>query len=305
MRRVEVNLDHPKELALVSKAFSSEVRIEIIKLLCKEQHNINEIADKLSLAPSTAAAHVRVLEEAGIITTTLLPGIRGSMKLCSLQVSKVILDVNTALAGCTNVECIQMPIGNYVDYRVTPTCGMVGTQGAIGQEDEPRIFYHPDRIKAALLWFGSGYVEYRFPNNTIQTGTFSRIDISAEICSEDHEYNLNCPSDITLWVNGIEAGTWRCPSDFGGRRGKLNPDWWPEKNTQYGILKTWSITEGGIYLDDSKCSERTLRDFMLSEKDFISVKIGIKDDAICKGGVNLFGSGFGDYEQDIVLKIYK
>lgn len=305
MKLVELSLDDTRELALFAKAFSSDARIEIIKLLCKEQLNINEIAEKLELAPSTAAAHIKVLEEAGVITTTLLPGIRGSMKLCALAINKAIISVDTKHAMFKNVESIEMPIGNYVDYKVTPTCGIVGIEGAIGEEDEPRCFYHPDRVKAALIWLRGGYVEYRFPNNSIQNESLSRMEISAEICSEDHEYNLNCPSDITLWVNGIEAGTFRCPSDFGGRRGKRNPEWWPDKNTQYGLLKTWSLTEAGIYLDDIKCSDRSLHDFKLSENDYISVKFGIKEDAVCKGGMNLFGSGFGDYEQDIVMKIYR
>jgi len=33
------------------------------------------------------------------------------------------------------------------------------------------------------------------------------------------------------------------------------------------------------------------------------VKIGIKEDAAHKGGINIFGDGFGDYPQDIVLKL--
>ena len=32
-------------------------------------------------------------------------------------------------------------------------------------------------------------------------------------------------------------------------------------------------------------------------------KIGIKPDAIHKGGINLFGKNFGDYKQSIILKI--
>ena len=61
-----------------------------------------------------------------------------------------------------------MPIGNYVDYQVEPTCGLVGEKGPIGEEDEPRGFYDPKRTKAKLLWFGRGYVEYRFPNNILK-----------------------------------------------------------------------------------------------------------------------------------------
>ena len=35
-----------------------------------------------------------------------------------------------------------------------------------------------------------------------------------------------------------------------------------------------------------------------------SVRIGVKEDAVHKGGMNLFGNGFGDYPQDIVMKMW-
>lgn len=305
LKSIDLDLDAGKQLAAVGKALSSEVRIDIIKLLYRQEYNINEIAERLELAPSSAAAHIRVLEEAGIVRTTLLPGIRGSMKLCSLQIECASISLHTKEKGHQQIETIEMPIGNYVDYRVTPTCGIVSLKGPIDDEDEPRCFYNPERMHAKLLWLGDGYVEYRFPNNSIKSGEPSRIEISAELCSEDHDYNMEYPSDITLWVNGIEVATWECPSDFGGRRGRLNPEWWPDKNTQYGMLKTWAITTEGIYLDDEKFSGKTIKEFGLSEREYISVRLGVKEHAIHKGGMNLFGNGFGDYEQDIVMKIYK
>ncbi|WP_455717230.1 ArsR/SmtB family transcription factor [Anaerosporobacter sp.] len=304
LNSIDLNLDDNK-LAIVGKALSSEVRIDIIKLLYRQEYNINEIAEKLELAPSSAAAHIRVLEEAGLIHTTLLPGIRGSMKLCTLQVERIGVSLQTKQISHQQIETIHMPIGNYVDYKVSPTCGIVSLKGPIDDEDEPRCFYNPERVQAKLLWLGDGYVEYRFPNNSIKSIEPSRIEISAELCSEDHDYNIDYPSDITLWINGIEVATWECPSDFGGRRGRLNPDWWPDKNSQYGMLKTWAITTDGIYLDDEKYTRKTIKEYALSEREYISVRIGVKENAIHKGGMNLFGNGFGDYEQDIVMKIYK
>ena len=35
----------------------------------------------------------------------------------------------------------------------------------------------------------------------------------------------------------------------------------------------------------------------------IKLTIGIKDDAVHKGGINLFGKNFGDYDQAIVMTI--
>lgn len=301
---LKLTLDNVKQLSGIGRALSAETRIEILQLLCNADMNINEIAEALSIPQSSAAAHVKVLEESNLIRTTLQPGIRGAMKVCSKALGDIDIALSSKRSGTDHVEVIHMPIGNYVDYKVEPTCGIVSEKGPIGEEDEPRCFYHPERYKAKLLWFGKGYVEYRFPNNILKNVKEKKIDLSMEICSEDHEYNFDCPSDITVWVNGIEAGTYTCPSDFGGRRGKLNPDWWPDKNTQYGVLKTWSITESGCYIDGSQASDKALSDFGLGKLEYISVKIGIKTDADHIGGVNLFGDCFGDYAQHIKMDIY-
>ncbi len=299
-KTIQLDLDDKEQLVLLAKALSAEVRIEILKLLCRYDLNINEIAERLELPQSSAAAHIKVLEEAGLIITSLKPAVRGSMKVCTKQLKSFNIDLTTDLEEET--EVINMPIGNFVDYYVEPTCGIVSEKGHIDEEDEPRCFYNPDRIKAKLLWFGKGYVEYRFPNKILTNRTEKRLELSMEICSEDHEYNFDFPSDITVWINGIEAGTWNCPSDFGGRRGKLNPDWWPDKNTQYGVLKTWILTEQGTYLDEGKVDSLPIKDYHLSENAYISVRIGIKEDAEHVGGVNLFGDCFGDYAQNIRMK---
>ena len=300
---ISLNLDNVEKLAVIGKALSSEVRIALLKLLCHCSLNVNEIADRMQIPPSSAAMHVKVLEEAGLIRTELLPAVRGSMKVCHKAVDEIMISAGTSM-GTEKVEIINMPIGSYVDYKVVPTCGLVSDKGPIGEEDEPRCFYHQDRAAAQLLWFGEGYVEYRFPNHVLTTAKETRLELSMEICSEDHEYNLEFPSDITVWVNGVEAGTWTCPSDFGGRRGAWNPEWWPDKNTQYGLLKTWVLAENGTYLDEEKLSDVTLNDYRLNESDYISVRIGIKEDAMHKGGINLFGDGFGDYAQGIRMAIY-
>ena len=51
-------------------------------------------------------------------------------------------------------------------------------------------------------------------------------------------------------------------------------------------------------------SRVTIADLKLSEHHSIKVKLGIKDDAQNVGGMNIFGRGFGNYDQDIVLRLY-
>ena len=297
-----INLEEEKELMALGKALSSEIRLKILGLLQEGPLCVNEIAEFLNIPASSAALHVRVLEEAELIRTELKPGIRGYMKLCIRQETSVVLDLQKKSKE-QREEVISMPVGNYVDYKITPTCGMVNEEEYIDGEDEPRCFYDPRRTTAKLVWFSSGYLEYRFPNAGMQKEPVKSLDFSAELCSETADYNLDCPSDITLWINGIEAGTWTCPSDFGGRRGKLNPDWWEDKNSQYGNLKNWHIDETGTYLDGLQVSGRGIEAYTLAEGPYVSVRIGIKEDAEHVGGVNIFGNCFGDYPQDLVMRL--
>jgi predicted transcriptional regulator len=36
----------------------------------------------------------------------------------------------------------------------------------------------------------------------------------------------------------------------------------------------------------------------------VNIRIGIAKNAKHAGGINIFGKGFGDYDQDIILKLF-
>ncbi len=44
--------------------------------------------------------------------------------------------------------------------------------------------------------------------------------------------------------------------------------------------------------------------FELSQHHSIRMRIGIDERADHPGGVNIFGKGFGNYDQDIVMRLY-
>jgi predicted transcriptional regulator len=62
------------------------------------------------------------------------------------------------------------------------------------------------------------------------------------------------------------------------------------------------VTNHGSYVDGIQVSKVTLQDLTLKPGDPIPVRIGIKETALNIGGLNLFGSKFGNYPQDIVLR---
>lgn len=303
-KNIDLNLESTEELYNVAKALASEARLEILKLLNYNSFNVNEIAEKLNIPTSSAALNVKVLEDAGLIHTELQPGVRGSMKVCSRKNDSINIQLDTLkLHSEDNSFYMNMPIGSFVDCMVYPTCGMVNENAFIDSEDKPRLFYNPRRTTAQLIWFHKGYVEYRFPNNILQHGKEKLIEVSLELCSEAPNYRNNWPSDITMWINGMEIGTWRSPGDFGGRRGKLNPSWWSDDCTQYGLLKTWRVTKEGSFIDESKISDVNIEQLNLADGNYITMRIGVKDDAKYVGGINIFGEKFGDYEQNIVMRI--
>jgi predicted transcriptional regulator len=69
------------------------------------------------------------------------------------------------------------------------------------------------------------------------------------------------------------------------------------------VLKQWSVSERGAMIDGVSLSATTIADLNLAQANHIRVRIGVKDDARNKGGLNLFGRKFGNYPQDIVMRM--
>jgi len=291
-----------QNLEEVTKALGSETRLEILRFLSAHTCSVLEIAEALHLPPSTATLHINVLEKAGLIETNLRPASRGLQKVCARVYDRIVIQLPADVEREDSVIEISMPIGAFVDVRVTPTCGLLGEQGIIGHLDDPSTFYEPERMYAQLLWFRKGYVEYRFPNRLPPNVALDDIEVSFEVCSEAPLHHADWPSDITVWIGDVEIGTWTSPADFGGERGALTPAWWDSQNSQYGLLKVWRVTNSGSYVDGIQVSKMTLRNLTLKPGAPILVRIGIKENAANVGGLNLFGSKFGNYPQDIVLR---
>ena len=289
-------------LEAVTKALGSETRLEILRFLSAHTCTLLEIAEALDLPPSTATLHINVLEKAGLIETDLRPATRGLQKVCARVYDRIVIQLPAVAEREDTAVEVSMPIGAFVDVNIIPTCGLLGDLGIIGHLDDPSAFYEPERIHAQLIWFRRGYVEYRFPNRLPPNVTRDDIEVSFEVCSEAPLHHANWPSDVTVWIGDVEIGTWTSPADFGGERGALTPDWWDTQNSQYGLLKVWKVTNNGSFVDGMQVSKISLNDLWLEPGSPIPVRIGIKNGAANIGGMNLFGSRFGNYPQDIVLR---
>lgn len=297
----------PDDGMKVLKGLASPVRARILKLLHhRGRLNVNEISDRLGLPQSTVATNIQVLEKAGLVLTETISARKGQQKMCVARYNEIVVRFESEpRKRDSNLVEVSMPLGLYTSAEVSAPCGLCSTTGIIGLLDVPDSFLDPSRVQAALAWFGRGYVEYKFPNNAklLNLGVES-VEFSMELSSEVPGTNLNWPSDITLWVNDIVAGTWTSPGDYGDKRGVYTPTWWKLKGSQYGKLKTWRIGESGTFVDGVRISDVTIEDIDLPQHHSIRMRIGIDSAAEHPGGVNIFGKGFGNYDQDIVMRLY-
>ncbi len=292
------------ENAEVFKALGSETRLEILSLLVSGDRNINEICLHMNLSQPTVSKHIQILEQVGLIVSEYMPGTQGMQKRCRLRYGQMIVGFESVGESEERLEEVSMPVGLYSLAEAFPQCGLANREKIIGFLDVPQSFLDPDRASAEILWMADGFVEYIFPNTLPMTTEILRMEFICEACSEAPNYNHDWPSDITLWVNNTEVGTWTSPGDFGAKRGALNPSWWIDHMSQYGALKIWAIDREGSSLDGNPLSNITLADANVKPNQPIRLRLGVKRDAMHRGGFNLFGKGFGNYAQDLVLRLH-
>jgi predicted transcriptional regulator len=84
----------------------------------------------------------------------------------------------------------------------------------------------------------------------------------------------------------------------------LNPPWWHDNLNQSGSLKVWQVNETGTSIDGVKASMVKIQDLNIRPWQTTRVRIGVKADARNQGGFTLFGKGFGNYEQDLILRMH-
>lgn len=291
----------------ILRGLSSPVRISILSLLhSRGPLNVNDISDALSLPQSTVATNIQVLEACDLIRTETVKATKGQQKICAARFDEIVLRFDDYdVRARPDVIELSMPLGLYTNCSVSPPCGLCSIEAIIGLLDVPDFFLDPGRMKAGLIWFERGHVEYKFPNNArILQAEIEALEFSMELSSEIPGTNADWPSDISVWVNDVAVGTWTSPGDFGDKRGIYTPRWWKLEGSQYGHLKTWKITADGTFLDGEKIADVALDQLHLAEHHSIRLRIGIDERAEHPGGVNIFGKGFGNHDQDIILRLH-
>ena len=298
------NRDDHDMIVKVARAFASEERLSILRYMLNKSVSISMIATTLDMPISSVSRHIDILADAGLIVINYQPGPKGHTKYCAQNV----LDATISLVGNdrekkSNSYYVEMPIGMYNDCKINAPCGMVGKERALGKFDDAKVFFSPLRAEAECMWFESGFVSYLFPAPE-KSAERHRISFSLELCSDTIYYNNDWPSDITVKINGIEIITFTSPGNFGGKRGKYTPMYWPITSSQFGQLKKISVDKDGVYLDNVlQHKDLTFDDLKIPDGDAVRFEIGVKANAVHRGGISLFGKNFGDFDQAIIMKI--
>lgn len=290
-----------KDALHVFAALHSEIRLKVIRLLSDRDMNIKQLAGSTNVSSAVMTQHIRKLEKAGIVASRPQRGSAGTQKVCSLAVKSIEIDFPDRTEAVQH-KTVHIPVGHYSGIEAQPTCGLATKDKIIGQFDNPRYFYDPERVDASILWFTTGHITYRFPNPLLAGESPTSIEVSMEICSEAPGYDENWPSDIVFTLNGITLGMWTSPGDFASKRGKYTPQWWTPNINQYGLLKVLRIDGEGTYIDGEKMSDIRI-DAVSNADTSWNLMLSVDEHAVHPGGLTIFGKGFGNYDQDIIIKI--
>lgn len=291
------------ETVSFAKALGSELRVEMLQYIYRNKGtSLNDLATVFSVSRAAITQNMKILIEANLVEVRQVNGQRDARKACYLKENRFVINLGQNFDS-DNIYTAEIPIGQYTKYKARPTCGIATSTHLIGAVDDPRYFDDPQRFNAGILWFSSGYVEYRLPNYLQPGHRPIEIQLSMEISSEAPGVAQNWPSDISFFFNDIALGNWTSPGDFGDVRGLYTPDWWTENWNQYGLLKLLSINAQGTFIDGRMISSVNIDSLHLNEHSNFQFRLAASSEAKNAGGFTLFGRNFGNYNQDIKLHV--
>ncbi|MCQ2741910.1 MAG: helix-turn-helix domain-containing protein [Bacilli bacterium] len=295
-RNLILSDDNKRRLQNIGLALSNEKRIDMLSAIHDGINSVTTLAKKLNIPNSNVIFHAKILEEAGLIYSEHLSS--------SLKFHPTLNEINLVFfrndlqnTVIVNKLDYEIPVGAYTKIEY-----LLDSFHAFSEREELNInvknLYDFDKSKAQLISTRRGLISYPLRNEEAE---LESIVISFEACSETSAYDNEYKSDISVFINDLELLTYRCPGDFGGRHGLLNPDWYISFYTQFGELNTIHVNERGVYRNGVLVNAKvTIKDLDLKRPNPV-LKIGNKRDCTYPGGINLFGPKFGDYPQGIKI----
>ncbi|WP_207942248.1 hypothetical protein DOK78_000660 [Enterococcus sp. DIV2402] len=299
-----MELDLSKESRLVFQALASETRLKIIRFLGNQKKSIGDIADYLKISKAITTRHIQQMEDCGLLGSERGINEHRNKKIVYLKVDNIHIKFPKKVYSEFQLHSTDLKIGHFTDFSVKPTCGLATVKEIVGKSDEPKYFLDTNRVDAALLWFSEGFVEYKIPNLLRDNEVPEMLEISFEIASEFPISNNIWPSDISIFINDIKVATYTVPGNFSDTRGRYTPRWWNDHFSQYGLLKHIRINKLDTGIDGEKYSTVTIDSLKLHDHPLMKLRFEIEEDAKNKGGLTLFGQGFGNHDQNILINTY-
>lgn len=286
------------------RALNSEIRITIMEMLEQEGPMcMSAIAEKLNISAGALTPHIKTLMDCGLLTPEMVSGKHGVQKLCCPTDENIVIEV-AQQHRAFNIYETEIGVGQFTSFQVSPTCGICTPEKVIGEVDDSCYFASPERFGAGILWFAHGYVEYMLPCFLQPGQELVEMQLSMEISSEAPGYKENWPSDIYFSVNGVELGYWTSPGDFGRVQGIYNPGWWKRAWNQHGLYCVLCINKKGTYMNGIRIGDATLGELNAEPGKAILFRIESPKSAKHCGGVTIFGRSFGNYPQDIRMRLH-
>ncbi len=331
-----------RNAARIVKALSNDYRVQILEILDEEDSTIQNIMARVRLSKTALMSHLYALETTGFISSTMVRGSVGNQKLYHKEYDRLIYNFTQARENAENEQYyeIRTGVGNFFDFKIYPPCGLATEEHIIQKWDDPSVFFHPDRVKARLIWGALGYVEYRVPLNIpFDEQGFSRIEVIMEASAQgdlpDHK-QLRLPRSVrleqlsssesllTFFINGVpiadhtvlEYSRIGRSGQLTGAKGKYTPGWW--KGSNYGELLTLIIDDQGVRINGETVSKIVLSDLLppsffedanvvnrdLQSDSWLSFRVAVREDAERICGFTLYGEGFGNYDHPIIFRFF-
>lgn len=187
----------------------------------------------------------------------------------------------------------------------------------------------PENRPVNMLWLEKGWLTYRIPKE--KGKTVDKLEIEMEIASEVEGHQDRYDSPITFGLGSSKSNIqdiarWTSHGDYGDKRvGAKNPDWLPRGINQYGYKIKLIITNRSTHVqvmskekgkkgqwesDKYWVSERnesfsadadwsTRYSSLTNNSDYYYFRIQTYNET----GFTLYGSGFGDYGEDMKYTI--
>lgn len=153
-----------KDTLLFAKAISSPLRLDILHYVFKNKGtSLNDLADTFNVSRAAITQHLKILTDADLIEIKPLFGNKEARKACYVKEDRFVISLVNQF-NTDNFYEVDIPIGQYIAHNITPTCGIATTDNLIGKEDNSSYFDDPERMNASILWFNTGFIEYRLPN---------------------------------------------------------------------------------------------------------------------------------------------